>query len=150
MSAKAFFIGCCGLLLLVTGILVWSSVRNSVTPLADIFGLIWDVQKPPTNDQDVATVPAASPAEVPAAQTDNGIAGSYYVSKPGMTPQFGVKFLDDTEVDMYTDGAKNGGTCHYVVNGDQIVITHACGVWHLDKRGDDLFNEELNWSFSKQ
>jgi hypothetical protein len=92
--------------------------------------------------------PSTSP--IATSSNSNGIVGSYYESNPGMTPRFGVKFLDDTQVELYADGTKIGDTCTYTVEGDNIVITHACGTWHLNKQGDGFFNEELDWAFSKK
>ncbi len=84
---------------------------------------------------------------------NSSLVGAYYESKPppaGGT-HFGVKFIDGTVVELYADGEKVGTTvCHYQMQGDNILITHACGVWHLDKRGDDYYNEELDEVFSKK
>jgi len=63
------------------------------------------------------------------------------------SPRFSLKFLDERQVQMYGDGKVWGPMCTYEISGDDLVLTHACGVWHMEIKGDVLYQEEYGWHF---
>lgn len=85
----------------------------------------------------------------------NGIRGSYVME--GATwgqPRLSLRFIDKQRVQMLGDGkawGKNDGICTYKINGDKLDLTHACGVWHMEIKGEVLHqsNEKLRFRLSK-
>lgn len=67
-----------------------------------------------------------------------------------ISPHLGLNFLDETNVEMYADNTKLGETVQYRIQGDSLVITHACGTWYMEIRGDKLYHKEFNCDFIKQ
>ncbi len=81
-------------------------------------------------------------------------APSTYVmeSPPPGSPRLSYRFLDDHRVQMFGDNlpwGKNDGMCSYEINGDVLVLTHACGVWRIHINGDVLHVDELNADFRR-
>ena len=47
--------------------------------------------------------------------------------------QLQLRFLDDTHVDMLQDYKKIGDNpVTYTIQGNELTITHACGVWNME------------------
>lgn len=62
----------------------------------------------------------------------------------------GLKFLSDRLVEMYSGNEKLGNTVSYSVNGKSLDVTHSCGVWHMEIRGDRLYHKDLKCDFIKK
>ena len=65
-------------------------------------------------------------------------------------PRLSLLFLDENRVQFLGDNeawGKNNGIAKYELRGDVVVITHACGVWQVQHRGDVLYVAELNANF---
>jgi len=93
--------------------------------------------------------PAAAPAAAPAI----ALYPSSYVMEsapaPG-SPRLSLLFLDENRVQFLGDNepwGKNNGIAKYELRGDVVVVTHACGVWQVQHRGDVLYVAELNANF---
>ena len=68
-----------------------------------------------------------------------------------ITPRLGLNFLDETRVEIFADYSKLGDTsAQYRIQGDSLVITHSCGTWHMEIRGDKLYHKEFKFDFVKQ
>lgn len=58
-----------------------------------------------------------------------------------------LRFLDDTHVDMLADNNKLG-TATYEIQGNELIITHACGVWHMEIQEKRLYRKDNGAYFS--
>jgi hypothetical protein len=84
-----------------------------------------------------------SSLDVPAsADGDADIVGNFYVTGPQCTSQLGLKFITETQVEFYADGA-HYATCNYTESGDSITIPTSCSTMHLQKDGDDLVDDRF-------
>lgn len=55
--------------------------------------------------------------------------------------EFGLRFLDETQVDLITNGRKAGSTMTYKVKGDKMHVVHSCGEWDVDVLSDGRLYE---------
>jgi len=71
---------------------------------------------------------------------DGDIIGNFYETGTEVSPKFGVKFIDESQVELYKDGAPYA-TCSYTMQGDTITIPTSCNTVTLHKQGDGFANE---------
>jgi len=81
----------------------------------------------------------------------NGIRGHYVMEgETGGQPRLSLLFIDKQKVQMLGDGkpwGKNNGICTYQVSGDKFDLTHACGIWHMEIKGEVLHQSNYGWQF---
>ncbi len=99
MSGKVFVIFCIVSSILLIFILFPDKFEDYARPILTLSKLIGSNEK--------ANGPTTTTA-------NNGIAGESCEGQEGMTPRFSVKFLNDTQVELYADGSKIGDTCTYM------------------------------------
>ena len=77
--------------------------------------------------------------------------GFYVQDLPGnVSPRLGLNFLDETRVEMFSGNRKLGDTVRYSIQGKSLTITHACGTWYMEIRGDKLYHKGFNCDFIKK
>ena len=90
---------------------------------------------------------AASSVNSPGSPADQSGIRGYYLMKEESSPRFALKFLDEQQVQIYGDGKIWGPMCTYKISGTDLELKHACGVWHMEIRGDVLYQENYGWHF---
>jgi len=74
---------------------------------------------------------------------ETDLVGLFEVDDPGIiSGRLGLRFLGANQVEMLADRTKLGDTVYYSVDGNDITITHACGVWHLEARESGLYHKD--------
>jgi hypothetical protein len=89
-------------------------------------------------------------ASTPSAGDASGLIGNTYLYAATESPRLGVRFINDSQVDILSDGAKVGATCSYTIQGNTIIIPTSCSVLRLEMHGDQLMPEDMHYPLVKQ
>lgn len=88
-------------------------------------------------------------ASAPANASRPGVyRGSYLMQETTGSPRFGLTFLDDKRVQMYSDGKVLEPMGTYNIFDDHLYVYHARDVWDLEIKGPALYRKDYEWTFS--
>jgi hypothetical protein len=69
--------------------------------------------------------------------------GSTYEVTGDVHPRLGVRFIDDTQVDILKDGTSTGPSLNYTIQGNTITVPTSCNTLYMQMQGDGSLASEF-------
>lgn len=77
---------------------------------------------------------------------DQGVIGNFYESNSNVSPRLGIKFLDESRVQLYRDDTPYA-ICNYSQSGDSITIPTSCNTLHIQRKPGGLQEDLFGWFY---